>query len=115
MNKFIHIHNIDRMPPKKELEKLIKTKSRDDIAQIYKTTRTTLRKWLQTYDLDHIKRSTIGRSITVIDSDGISKEYSSIAELCEKLHISHSKVYEYADTGESYNGNMFMIHDIYVD
>lgn len=115
MNKFIHMHNIDRMPPKKELEKLINTKSRDDIAKIYNTTRATLRKWLQTYDLDDIKRSSSKRTIMVIDSNNVTKEYSSISELCEKLHISHSKVYEYADTGESYNGNMFMFHDIYND
>jgi transposase-like protein/very-short-patch-repair endonuclease len=115
MNKFIHMHNIDRMPPKSELENLIRTKSRDDIAKFYKTTRTTLRKWLQTYDLDDIKRSTIGRSITVIDDNNNKKYYSSIAELCKELHISHSTLYEYADTGESYNGNMFMFHDIYAD
>ena len=115
MNKFIHIHNIDRMPPKKELEKLINTKSRDDIAKIYNTTRATLRKWLQTYDLDDIKRSSSKRTIMVIDSNNVTKEYSSISELCEKLHISHSTLYEYAYTGESYNGNMFMFHDIYND
>jgi len=110
VTKLIKIHNIRNIPPKYELEKMIKTMTKEDIAKYYKTTRTTLRKWLKSYDLYNIRAETACRQVKVLSN--ITNEetiYSSVSEACKKLHISHSKLYEIEKSGVYYYGNKFEI------
>jgi len=107
LNKYIRMNNIEKIPPKKDLEEMINKKSRDEIADFYKTTRTTLRKWLQLYDLDDIKRSSLKVRVRVVSTNNITVEYDSIVETCKELKMSHNKLEEVADTDELYNGRKF--------
>jgi hypothetical protein len=105
--KYIKMNNIEKIPPKKDLEEMINKKSRDEIAEFYKTTRATLRKWLQLYDLDDIKRSSTKIRVRVVSTDNIIVEYDSIVETCKELKMSHNKLEEVADTDELYIGRKF--------
>jgi very-short-patch-repair endonuclease/prophage antirepressor-like protein/transposase len=109
LNKYIRTNNIEKIPPKKDLEEMINKKSRDEIAEFYKTTRATLRKWLQLYDLDDIKRSSLKVRVRVVSTNNITVEYDSIVETCKELKMSHNKLEEVADTDELYNGRKFYL------
>ena len=53
IEKQIKAHNILKIPSKEELEPLLSNMSKDDIAAKYKTTRTTLRKWIKLHNLEN--------------------------------------------------------------
>ena len=107
VEKLIKTHNIQNIPSKEELESHIISKTKDDIAKIYNTTRTTLRKWLKLYELDNIRSDSGSTQVYVRNEDNIVIKYISIAEASKKMHISHTKISEYADTGNRYKGNLY--------
>ena len=107
LSKYIKMHNITRIPNKEELEEILNTKNKEDVAKHYNTTRTTLRKWINIYDLGHIRyTSRTHKSIKVI-KDNIETNYDSIKDLCKDLKIGKNKVNEYVDTDNEYNGYKF--------
>ena len=107
LNKLIKTHNINTIPNKEDLEKILHEKSKEDIAIFYKTTRTTLRKWIKLYELEHIRYTkNTHRAIKAI-KNGEEICYKSVKELCKDLHIGHNKVDEYVGTGNSYNEYIF--------
>lgn len=108
LEKLKKTHNIDKIPTKAELEKILKSKTKEDAATYFNTTRTTLRKWTSTHDLSHIRFiDNTHKSVKVISSDGTETKYSSISELCNELKIGKNKVNEYVDTDEEYKGYKF--------
>jgi hypothetical protein len=111
--KLIKTHNIDKIPSKEELEKNLQLKSKEDLAELYDTTRTTLRKWIKSYGLDHIRYqvTTNRQIISTKEEDNTKTTYSSIKELCNILHISKRKLYECVESGEYYKGYKFMFVD----
>jgi len=107
LEKLLKTHNIDKIPSKQELKNQIESNTKEDIAKYYNTTRTTLRKWIESYNLGTVRYCSTNRPIMAGKEGESAKTYNSIAEICKELHISHSKVYEFADTGNSYNGYYF--------
>ena len=103
LRKLMKTHNIDEIPSKEELEGHLQTKTKEEIAKLYKTTRTTLRKWLRSYNLADIRCNSMYRPVLAITEDTL---------VCKDLHIGHSKVYEYAESGEFYKGYKFVFEDV---
>jgi len=106
LRKLIKTHNLDSITPKEELEEHLKTKTKEEIAELYNTTRSTLRKWITSYELEMVRIS-VGRPIKVITEDNVVKQYPSMKELCKDLNIGHTKVYENIQSGEFYKGRKF--------
>lgn len=109
LEKLVKTHNIDRIPDKDELEKILNIKSKEDAATFLNTTRTTLRKWTKMYDLEKIRfTDNTHKAIQVskIDDDIIT-EYSCIKDLCKDLKIGKNKVNEFVDTEQEYKGYKF--------
>ena len=106
LRKLIKTHNLDSIPPKQELEEHLKTKTKEEIAELYNTTRSTLRKWITSYQLETVRIS-VGRPIKVTTEDNVVKQYPSLKELCKDLNIGHTKVYENIQSGEFYKGYKF--------
>ena len=106
LQKNMKIHSIEKIPNKNELQNHINNKTKDEIAKIYNVNRATLRKWINSYDLDAIRYCSFGRPITATKNN-IIKKYRTIADLCKDLHIGHNKVDEYVDSGETYNDYIF--------
>ena len=108
LQKLFKIHNIDKIPSKKELEINLELKSKDELAILYNTTRTTLRKWIKSYGLEYIRcKVQTHKPIVVISGDNNQTKYPSIKALCEDLHISHVTVDKFLKTGQKYNGYLF--------
>ena len=103
LRKLIKTHNLDNIPSKDELEEHLKTKTKEELALFYNTTRTTLRKWIESYELDTVRIS-LGKPIKTTTVDNVIKEYPSIKELCLDLNIGKIKVYEHIKSGEFYKG-----------
>ena len=110
IEKQIKAHNILKIPSKEELEPLLLTMSKDDIAAKYKTTRTTLRKWMKIHSLDNIRCQTVNRPIIVIQNN-IQIRYDSMVELEKELNMSHSKVGKCIKNKEEYRGFAFRYAD----
>ena len=107
VQKYIKMYNISNMPSKDMLEKYLKKMSKEDVAKHYKTTRTTLRKWIKSYDLSHIRFiDKTHKRIKVIEN-GKEIEYDSVKDVCKALKIGKNKVNEYLDKNEEYNGYKF--------
>jgi len=107
LSKYIKMHNITRIPTKEDLEKVLRTKNKEDVAKHYNTTRTTLRKWVNIYDLGHIRFTTKTHKPIKVIKDNVETEYDSIKDLCKDLKIGKNKVHEYVDTDNEYNGYKF--------
>jgi DNA-binding transcriptional regulator YiaG len=101
------MHNITRIPSKTELEKNLHLKSKDDLATLYNTTRTTLRKWIKSYGLEDIRFTSLTHKRIKAIKDNIETTYDSIKDLCKDLKIGKNKVNEYVDTNDEYNGYKF--------
>ena len=110
IEKQIKSHNILKIPSKEELEPLLLTMSKDDIAAKYKTTRTTLRKWMKIHSLDNIRCQTVNRPI-IVTQNNIQITYESMVELEKELNISHSKVGKCIKNKEEYRGFEFRYAD----
>ena len=107
LNRLIIMHSIEKIPSKKELEKILKEKSKEELAVMYKTTRTTLRKWITAYNLNHIRcKVKTNRKIIVI-KDGIETEYDSIKEVGTKLKMSANTIREKIKSQQNYQGFTF--------
>jgi transposase-like protein/very-short-patch-repair endonuclease len=112
VEKLIKINNIKEIPSKEELKIHLENKTKEEIAELYKTCRTTLRKWLRFYDLENTRCSIkTNRPVEVINSENVIIQYKSVSDLCKDLHISHSKLYEYVDTEIKYKGNIFKFYN----
>jgi len=107
LSKYIKMHNITRIPNKEELEEILNTKNKEDVAKHYNTTRTTLRKWINIYDLGHIRFTTKTHKTIKVIKDNVETKYDSIKDLCKDLKIGKNKVNEYVDTDNEYNGYKF--------
>ena len=103
LRKLIKTHNLDSIPSKEELEEHLKTKTKEELASFYNTTRTTLRKWITSHELDTVRIS-LGKPVKVTTEDNVVRQYPSVKELCSDLHISHTTLYEYIESGEFYKG-----------
>ena len=103
LRKLIKTHNLDSIPSKEELEEHLKTKTKEELALFYNTTRTTLRKWITSYELDTV-RITTEKPVKTTTVDNVIKQYKSIVELCLDLNIGKTKVYEQIKSGEFYKG-----------
>ena len=110
IEKKIKANNILKIPSKAELEPILHKMSKDDIAVKYKTTRTTLRKWIQMYNLENIRCESMNRPILVIENN-IQIRYESMTELKKNLKMSHSKVNECIKNKEKYKGFEFRYED----
>ena len=110
LRKLIKTHNLDSIPPKQELEEHMKTKTKEELASFYNTTRSTLRKWITSYELENVRIS-VGRPMKVTTEDNVVKQYPSLKELCKDLNIGHTKVYENIQSGEFYKGYKFQYDD----
>jgi transposase-like protein/very-short-patch-repair endonuclease len=111
LQKLYKTHNIHKIPSKSELEIKLHCQSKDELAKFYKTTRTTLRKWIKTYGLEAIRcKVQTHKPIVVISSDNNETVYPSVKSLCKDLHISHVTVDRCLATGEKYNGFCLKIH-----
>lgn len=108
LEKLMKTHSIEKIPSKDELEKNLHLKSKDELAKLYNTCRTTLRKWIRSYCLEHIRyRITTNIEIYAITEDNVKTKYPSIKELCKTLHISKRKIYEVLNKDIYYNGYKF--------
>ena len=112
VDKIIISHNIDKMPSKDELEKNLHLKSKDELAEFYKTCRTTLRKWIESYGLQDIRFVKRIRRPLIVTTNNIEIKFESMTELKKELKISHAKVDECIKNNEKYKGFEFRYEDI---
>ena len=103
LQKLMKTHSIEKIPSKTELEKNLHLKSKDDLAILYNTTRTTLRKWIKSYGLEDIRFTSLTHKRIKAIKDNIEITYDSIKDLCKDLKIGKNKVNEYVDTNNEYN------------
>jgi transposase-like protein/very-short-patch-repair endonuclease len=108
VEKFIQLHDMKKIPSKEELENNLHIKSKDDLARFYNTTRTTLRKWIKAYNLEHIRYTLLThRPIVVYNEENICKNYDSIVDACQELKMTHITIKKYLDTDDRYKGYLF--------
>ena len=109
LQKLIKTHNIERIPSKQELERNLHIKSKEDLAEFYKTSRTTLRKWITSYGLEHIRfiNTNNNKKIYAISEDNTVKNYQSVGDLLKDLKINKKKFYECVDKNIRFNGFLF--------
>jgi len=108
VEKAMKANSVDIIPSKEELEALLYIKTKEDIAIHYNTCRTTLRDWIKLRGLQHIRcKVKINRPITVTNKDDVVTVYSSVKELCEKLHMTPSTIRKFVNTNERYKGFLF--------
>ena len=111
VDKIIQSHNIDKMPSKEELEKNLYLKNKDELAEMYNTCRTTLRKWIESYGLQDIRFTKRTHRPIIAIKDNIQITYESMKELKKELNMSHSKVGECIKNKEIYKGYEFRYED----
>jgi very-short-patch-repair endonuclease/prophage antirepressor-like protein/transposase len=107
LNRLMCLHSIEKIPSKKELEENLVSKSKEDLASLYNTTRTTLRKWIEAYNLQHIRCKVKTNRKIVSIKNNISVEYDSIKEAGQKLKMSANTIRDKIKLGEIYQGYVF--------
>jgi arsenate reductase-like glutaredoxin family protein len=100
LNRLMCLHSIEKIPSKKELEENLVSKSKEDLASLYNTTRTTLRKWIEAYNLQHIRCKVKTNRKIVSIKNNISVEYDSIKEAGQKLKMSANTIRDKIKLGE---------------
>lgn len=95
------------MPSKEELEENLHLKTKDELADFYNTCRTTLRKWIKCYGLEHIRFTKITHRPLLVTKNNIQVRYDSMKELEKVLNMSHSKVNKCIQNKEKYKGYEF--------
>ena len=108
-------NSIEHIPSKEELELLLQTKSKEELALHYNTCRTTLRSWIKLRGLQDIRcKVKTHRSISVTDTNNTTRIFNSVKDLCQELKMTPSTIRMYANTNTRYKGYLFTDNSEYV-
>jgi very-short-patch-repair endonuclease/prophage antirepressor-like protein len=113
--QILKANSIEHIPSKEELELLLQTKSKEELALHYNTCRTTLRSWIKLRGLQDIRcKVKTHRSISVTDANNTTRIFNSVKDLCQELKMTPSTIRMYANTNTRYKGYLFTDNSEYV-
>lgn len=106
--QILKANSIEHIPSKEELELLLETKSKEELALHYNTCRTTLRSWIKLRGLENIRcKVKTHRQISVTDINNTTKIFNSVKDVCQELRMTPSTIRKFANTENRYKGYLF--------
>lgn len=113
--QIIKANSIEDIPSKEELELLLQTKSKEELALHYDTCRKTLRSWIKLRGLQDIRcKVKTHRPISVTDINNNTRIFNSVKDLCQELRMTPSTIRKFANTENRYKGYLFKDESDYI-